>query len=258
MLTEWYTAMADVYDDLVRVTDDISFFVERAHQARGPVLELMAGTGRLSIPLAEAGAELTCLDRSAPMLERLHRKLIARGVQAKVIEADARQLPLPAGAYALVILGFQSFAELVDVADRHMLLEEVYRVLSPDGRFICTLHNPAVRVQTLDPAGEIDMPFHHGGQSAKFHASLRFDRTTGIVSGSQTLTFLDPAGEVRDERRFEVRFALIERDWFEEAATGHRFLIEALYGDYDREPFAENSPYMIWILRKPSTQAIPD
>lgn len=40
--------VADIYDSYVTTTDDIPFFVEESRKAAGPVLELMAGTGRVS------------------------------------------------------------------------------------------------------------------------------------------------------------------------------------------------------------------
>jgi 2-polyprenyl-3-methyl-5-hydroxy-6-metoxy-1,4-benzoquinol methylase len=43
--------------------DDVDFYVDRAREARGPVLELGCGTGRILIPSALAGAEITGLDR---------------------------------------------------------------------------------------------------------------------------------------------------------------------------------------------------
>ena len=49
---------------------DVPFWRNLALQARGPVLELGCGTGRISLPLARAGVSLVGIDRSAPMLPR--------------------------------------------------------------------------------------------------------------------------------------------------------------------------------------------
>ena len=62
-----YAAIAELYD--VYVTADYEeFFTSAVRDVPGPVLELMAGTGRLSIPLIQAGARLTCVDGAASML----------------------------------------------------------------------------------------------------------------------------------------------------------------------------------------------
>jgi hypothetical protein len=54
-----YSRLAALYDALVTDASDVEFFVRAAREARGPILELMAGTGRVTMPLARAGLELT-------------------------------------------------------------------------------------------------------------------------------------------------------------------------------------------------------
>ena len=72
-----YDRVADVYDLYVTSDLDIGFYLEEATKTRGKVLELMCGTGRVSIPLLEAGVDLTCVDASAGMLARLEEGLRA-------------------------------------------------------------------------------------------------------------------------------------------------------------------------------------
>ena len=46
-----YGPISDLYDVFVRVDFDIPFFVQKTSHCEGEVLELMSGTGRLSVPL---------------------------------------------------------------------------------------------------------------------------------------------------------------------------------------------------------------
>ena len=64
---------------------DVEFYIDQA-RARGPVLDLGGGTGRVAWPLAEAGFEVTSLDLSAPMLARSEAKraLASPAAQARV------------------------------------------------------------------------------------------------------------------------------------------------------------------------------
>ena len=57
-----YDRVADVYDLYVTSALDVGFYMDEAAKVRGKVLELMCGTGRVSIPLLEAGVDLTCVD----------------------------------------------------------------------------------------------------------------------------------------------------------------------------------------------------
>src|SRR5512146_2216564 len=79
-----YDRIADLYDIYIPFTFDVDFFVEETRKTRGEVLELMSGTGRVSIPLLEAGVRLTCVDMSAESNAVLQRKLEQRGLRADV------------------------------------------------------------------------------------------------------------------------------------------------------------------------------
>ena len=68
--------MADVYDLYVTSDLDVGFYVAEAGKVREKVLELMCGTGRVSVPLLEAGVDLTCVDASEVAL--LVRRLLAQ------------------------------------------------------------------------------------------------------------------------------------------------------------------------------------
>ena len=69
-----YGRIAHLYDAYVHSDFDVAFFLEET-RAASQVLELMSGTGRLSIPLLEAGVSLSCVDQSPEMLASLREKL---------------------------------------------------------------------------------------------------------------------------------------------------------------------------------------
>ena len=100
-----YDDVADLYDVHVTVDRDVPFFVTEAQRVSGKVLELMAGTGRVSVPLVEAGVELTCVDTSEGMLQRLRNKLHAKGLSAVVHRADIRDFDLRE-RFALALIPF--------------------------------------------------------------------------------------------------------------------------------------------------------
>src|SRR5689334_14929180 len=71
-LTADYDSFAYYYDlEYQRVTADLDFYHEMARRAgaRGQILELACGSGRISLPLLRAGFKVTGLDLSAKMLE---------------------------------------------------------------------------------------------------------------------------------------------------------------------------------------------
>jgi ubiquinone/menaquinone biosynthesis C-methylase UbiE len=87
-----YDCVAHLYDAYVQTELDIPFFQDEAKKTGGAVLELMCGTGRVSLPLLEAGIDLTCVDSSAAMLDVFRGKLRERELMADLIEADVCNL----------------------------------------------------------------------------------------------------------------------------------------------------------------------
>ncbi len=112
-----YERVAGYYDRYVRWDTDTPFFLNETAKSSGQVLELMSGTGRLSLPLIESGVKLTCVDSSAAMLRVLRGKLVKRGMSATVIEQNVCALD-PGKQFDLIILPFHSFAELVTTSEQ--------------------------------------------------------------------------------------------------------------------------------------------
>jgi ubiquinone/menaquinone biosynthesis C-methylase UbiE len=101
------------------------------------ILDVGTGTGRMSIPLLEAGADLVGCDLSSAMLQRLQEKNAA----APILQADATRLPFPGAR----------FDALLTVHVLHLIsgwqdaLREFRRVLRPEGAYL--------NVQTYAHAG---------------------------------------------------------------------------------------------------------
>ena len=63
--------LPDLYDEqYLDYRDDLSFYSRLADDQGGPILELGAGTGRVTATLARRGYEVVGLDNSEAMLER--------------------------------------------------------------------------------------------------------------------------------------------------------------------------------------------
>ena len=246
-----YDRIALFYDACVPVTLDIPFFVDEAARAHGPVLELMAGTGRISLPLVEAEIDLTCVDYSMEMLAVLRRKLYARGLTATLHRMDVSELRLER-KFALIIIPFHSFTEVPDLDEERRVLAHVHDHMADDGRFICTLHNPPVRLRSVTGVyGLWSKGDLADGSTVLLWGTQTYENE--IVTAEEFYEVYDQENLMQARHRLDLSFRLLERAQFEAMATAAGFEVEALYGDYQRAPFeAESSPYMIWILRKAS------
>lgn len=188
------------------------------------MLELTAGTGRVLLPLARAGIDLNCVDISGPMLARLRAKLAAEVLRAEVVEADVATLDLPRRDYALVLLPFQWFGELVSVEAQRDALERIAAHMAPGARFVCTLHNPAVRRRTIDGPLRLvgSFPVPEQDRTLLLWSVQVEDPREPVVGATQLYELYDPGGLLVEKCKLDVRFPLVEREGFEAMAAGGR------------------------------------
>ena len=113
--------------------------------ARRRVLELGAGTGRVTLPLLADGHAVTALDRLRSMLDTLEHKharalaaATAEGARLgplEVVLGDMRALPFDDASFELVLAPFNTLQHLYEAQDLLACAREVRRVLKPGGRF---------------------------------------------------------------------------------------------------------------------------
>src|ERR671924_823935 len=125
-MSSWYDAWADRYGDWsTGVTADVPFYVGLAREARGPLVELAVGNGRVAIPVAQAtGRTVIGVDSSPAMLEQARVRAAEAGVELDLRLGDMRELELeePAG---LVYCPFRALLHLPTWADRRQTFERV-------------------------------------------------------------------------------------------------------------------------------------
>jgi hypothetical protein len=77
------------------------------------------------------------------------------------------------------------------------------------------------------------------------------DESSGVVDRVQLYEFFDASNDLCAKRVLPMRFALIDRSGYAKLAEAADFVPVALYGDYDRgEYIEESSPFMVWVLEK--------
>ena len=149
---------AETYADRV---EDVAYYVALATRAGGPVLEYGCGEGRIALPIARAGVELTGVDHSRPMLDALTDKLAAepREVASRVRLrcGDLRAVRL-ARRFPLVLCTFNTFLHLYDRDDVERFLARVRAHLTPKGRFVFDVSTPVPSDLARDPSRAYKLP----------------------------------------------------------------------------------------------------
>lgn len=105
------------------------------------VIDLACGTGRTTLPLAQAGAFVTGIDISQAMLDRAIAKAKAAGIEASFIQQDAASFSLPFQADFIIMTG-HSFQHLLMEGEQNSLLEAVFHHLKPGGSLYFDTRTP--------------------------------------------------------------------------------------------------------------------
>ncbi|MGL4648164.1 MAG: class I SAM-dependent methyltransferase, partial [Caldilineaceae bacterium] len=112
-----FDRFARFYDgDYRDYDDDLGMILDLAEEQGGRVLELGVGTGRVLLPLVDAGHQVTGVDISPALLAVAHHKLNAMGYEARatLVEGDLLRVELPAGAFALAVCTSNTLMHLAD------------------------------------------------------------------------------------------------------------------------------------------------
>lgn len=227
--------------------DDFPFYLAEAEKARGPVLELACGTGRLSVPLLKAGIDLTGLDFAQPMLAQARAKAAAAGVKAVFVRGDARKFRF-ARKFKLVFMAFNSMQHLARREDLEGLFACVRRCLAPGGRFIFDVFNPDPRCLVRDPEELLPVAYYDdpaGGGKMLVNEQYSYDRA------AQAARLVWHYRREKDGKT--LKKALNLRCFFPEEllALAHYngFKVAGRYGDFKRKPFTAAAGKQVLVCR---------
>lgn len=140
-----YDKIASFYDPWSRsVTEDVGFYIDHALASGGPVVELAVGTGRIAVPIAEAGIPVIGVDSSPAMLEVARTAAEAAGVShlLDLRVGDLREPPV-AERVPLVICPFRSLLHMETEDEKLVALDAAHALLEPNGRFVFDVFSPS-------------------------------------------------------------------------------------------------------------------
>ena len=229
---------------------DVPFWRNVATAAKGRVLELGCGTGRISLPLARAGVRLVGVDRSAQMLARaarrvdaLRRKRSGRGPRVRLVRADIRALPFRPALFSTVLAPYGILQSLVREADLHAALDAVARVLEPGGLFGLDLVPDVPNWREYHEKVQMKGRAANGAHLTLVE-SVRHDRRRRLTIFEQT--YRARRGRQTTEHRFDLTFRTLPIPEMAKRLTRAGFSIEAALGDYRGRPWDERAD--VWII----------
>jgi SAM-dependent methyltransferase len=252
--------IAEYYDTSYnrRINIDVEFFVDYAQASGGRTLELACGTGRVLIPTAIAGCEITGLDLSSFMLQKCREKLAGQpeAIQKRVKLVQGDMTKFSTGEkYALITLPFRPFQHLIAVAEQKACLGCIHKHLEPRGKLVFDVFNPnplrlvpnPTYTKEVEDLPETALPdgrkIRRASRMAAFHREQQYNDVELIYYVNY------PNG--RNERlvqSFPMRYFF--RYEMEHLLELCGFKVVELFGNFDKSPFDTDSTEMIFVAQK--------
>lgn len=208
---------AELYHAIVQ--SDSSELREIIHCLRGKdarVLELAAGSGRITLALLPFAQSITAVDNSAELLSILREELarperLSNASKVDVVLADILRLELKE-QFDVVVLGTTSFC-LFDADQRRSLLADIRRWLAPGGELLLSLRTPEL-----------------GGSNFYLHEvspQLAIEETFDVGRGTFTSTLVERAAEGERIAEYSVTTHLLTEAELREELAAVGFAVAA-------------------------------
>ncbi len=252
-------ALARLYDlDLSEDPGDLDLLLALAARAGGPVLELASGSGRLAIPLAEDGHEVTGVDTDPAMIARAHDRAEAAGKavarRVRLVTGDARSVRLPdAGDYRLAVIPLNSIFLMGTRADQAAAVATLAAHLAPGGLAMVDAWLPdADDLARYD--GRLVLEWVRGDSGSGRQVTKTCSATYDATTASVTLTTIFDEGHPGEPpvRWVRVdRLRLVSPDDLVSFAEAAGLVVETLAGDYDMNDLEPGAGRVVMVARKP-------
>ena len=237
---------AHIYDGMNTSLADLQFYkrwLPKNKDAR--ILELCCGTGRLTLPIAKDGYDISGVDITSSMLEQAKVKASEGGLEVEFIEADIRTLDLPE-KYDLIFIPFNSIHHLYKNEDLFKAFKVVKNHLKEGGLFLLDCFNPNIRfiVEGEKEQKEIAEYTTKDGREVLIKQIMRYENRTQI-NRIEWRYYIN--GEFDSIQNLDMRlFFPQELDSYLE---WNGFNIIHKFGGFEEEAFNDNSEKQIFVCQ---------
>ena len=229
----------------------LDHYLRVAHASAGAVLELACGTGRLTIPIAQALADdatrpVVGLDLVPAMLDAARRKAADAAVDVELVEGDMRRFAL-GRRFGTIFVAFNSLLHLTTNDALSECFTRVREHLAPKGVFAFDVFNPSIQsiarapdertTQTRLPDAELGEI--HVETTVNYDAATQVSHAAWHLSAPGRPDYLTIPLHLRCIFPQELPMLL--------AANGLR--LESRDGDFGGEPFTSESPRQVCVAR---------
>jgi SAM-dependent methyltransferase len=238
-----YDTYAHLYDLVEEgIPGDVEFYCQEASRQKGAILELGAGTGRVTKALLTLGRPVVAVDNSREMLTRLKRHLSPEA-NLLLVQEDLCTLALEQ-TFPTILAPFRVLQHLYTVDEQLQALTAIKKHLDPGGYFIFDVFNPDISFLTSLEwrwQEEVMPESAWQKQGIRIEYRSRCDQVTQILHEEYRVTH--PDGRVE---YIPTSMRYFFQSEFEHLLARSGFTVHECFGDFDRSPVTEDSHDLIW------------
>ncbi len=205
----------------------------------GAAIEFAIGTGRVAIPLSEAGVPVSGIELSHAMIARLREKV--DGDRIPVVQGDMSQTRVD-GTFTLAFLVFNTISNLLTQDEQVRCFQNGARHLAPGGCFVIELWVPQLR----------SLPPGHGGTVEVSQPGYLLVDTYDVLRQhvvSHHVRFGPDLSDGRDARIGRTPHRYIWPSELDLMARIAGFELESRWADWDRSEFTAESRSHVSVYR---------
>lgn len=237
---------ANIYDGMNTNLADLQFYKRWLPKGKDTrILELCCGTGRLTLPIARDGYNISGVDYTSSMLKQAKAKASEAGLEINFIEADIRTLDLQE-KYDLIFIPFNSIHHLYKNEDLFKAFNVVKNHIKDGGLFLLDCFNPNIQyiVESEKEQKEIAAYTTDDGREVLIKQAMRYENKTQI-NRIKWHYFIN--GEFNSIQNLDMRmFFPQELDSYLEWSG---FNIIHKYGGFGEEAFHDNSEKQVFVCQ---------
>ena len=238
---------ANVYDGMNTDLTDLEFYQNwLPKQKNARILELCCGTGRLTIPIAKDGYNISGVDITSSMLEKAKLKASEAGLEIDFIQADIRTLNLRQ-KYDLIFIPFNSIHHLYQNEDLFQALNVVKNHLKEKGMFLLDCYNPNIQyiVESRNEENEINQYTTKDGRNVLIKQKMRYENQSQINRIEWNYYIND---EFHSTQNLDMRLYFPQE--LDAYLEWNGFTIIHKFGNFKEEEFNDSSEKQIFVCSK--------
>lgn len=226
------------------------YYLSLANQyGKGGIIDIACGTGALTLPLAEAGYDVTATDLSESMVEITKRKVDMKKLNVETFVGNMIDFDTE-NKFSLAIIARSGFMHLTTYEDQEKALRNIRKCLKEDGILTFNTFDPLYNIQLKQMhTSEDDYSFraeyiNSGGKLERIYDAITYNPETQLMYGKWKFETLDSSKSVIDVRIRELKMR-------QSYPIQIHYLAEKCgYEVLEAEKHRECNYNIIWILKK--------